>query len=196
MAIKLIALALTFIFSQKSQSQVILNNDTSYTPYSDKLIKQIDSTFHLIQQYDFEFRFWIQHAKSVKRQLFILALKDKHWSARLFERTYKGSDTLIELPVKQDGLENLWRKLESNNLLTIKDDSELRDKKGDAPFLKIFDGASFRFELLTASSKRSYVYHCPKGYSKEFRYIKEYKWIVRMIKLIYKYCDINPNYIC
>lgn len=105
-------------------------------------------------------------------------------------------DTLIEVPVKQNDLINLWMNLNKNNICTISKDYDLRDKTGNEINLAIHDGISFHFELLNTKSKRSYFYHCPKGHSEEYKYIKEYKWVTNIVELIFTYCGINRNYIC
>lgn len=177
-------------------TQPKFNNDTSYRPFYNFLFEEIDSTFRLSKNNEFEFRLLITHSRTMANTLFILSLKNNHWSARLFERTRMRVDTLIERPVNQQDLVKLWKELEKNNVLTIPESHDLRDRKGNEIDLFIHDGMYFRFELLTADNKRSYSYHCPKAYQEEYKYIKAYRNVVSIIRLIYKYCAIKPAYIC
>ena len=75
-------------------------------------------------------RFWCTYSKTMKRQLFILTLKNNNWTARLFEKTYFQKDTLLEIKINQNDLLELWKKLKENNVLNIPNESELRDKSG------------------------------------------------------------------
>ncbi len=177
-------------------SQINFKNDTSFRVYSHSLFTVIDSTFQLTKNPEFEIRFWTQFAKTMKRQLFVLSLsKGGIWSGRLFEKTYKDIDTLVEKQVDQSNLKSLWKELRRNNIQELPDENEIRDKSGEEINLRVFHGITVVCELISKQSKRSYRYYAPKSHSDEFKYIKEYKSVVRITSAIFKYCGIPLRYI-
>lgn len=193
---KIILFLLIFIiaiFTDNIKAQPSFDNDTSYTSIFQSLIQQIDSNFILEKKVDFELRLWTQISKTAERRLFILTLKENKWSARFFQRIIFQKDTLIEVHVSQKNLETLWRQLKKNRILILPDQSDLRDRNGKEILDPIYDGHSYRFELLTREKKRTYSYTCPKNFYENYKYIEEYKRVVNLVKLIYKHLRIEYN---
>jgi hypothetical protein len=174
-------------------SQPIVKNDTTYQPFLQNLVTEIDSNFHLEKNVDFEMRFWTLISKTMERRLFVLSLNKGKWTSRLFKKTNYLIDKLVEVPLSQTNLEKLWKDLNKNNLLTISQEHELRDKKGNEINDPVHDGISYWFEFTSKKNKRSYWYHCPKMFSEDYRDIKEYKYVVNIITLIYKHCLLWLN---
>jgi hypothetical protein len=183
----------TLLTLKSAFSQPIFKNDTSYKPFSQNLAKEIDSNFHLEKNVDFEMSFWTLISKTMERRLFVLSLNNGKWTARLFKKTYYLTDTLVEVSISQKNLEKLWKNLNKNNLLTISEEFELRDKKGNEINDRVHDGISYSFEFISKKNKRGYWYHCPKRFSEEYKYIKEYKYVLDIIRLIYKHCLVQLN---
>lgn len=174
-------------------SQPVFQNDSTFKPFHKSLFNEIDSAFKLDKEAQFELRFWTLSSKTMKRQLFILSLKNSNWTARLFSRTVYQKDTLIEISVIQTNLNKLWKKLKKKNLLTIPREEDLVDKNGNQINDPIHDGVSYLFELISTENKRWYWYHCPKSFSEDYKYIKEYKDVVGIIKIVYKHCRLTIN---
>ena len=172
-------------------SQIHFENYTSFKPVFLTLLNKIDSTFQLSKNEIFELRFWIRYDKTMKIQLFVLSLNQKkEWSARFFEKTYCGIDTLIEKPVDQTDLGKLWKELNTNKILTIPKDYDIRDKSGKEINLYPRHGISIICELLSDKIKRSYRYSAPKLHHEEYKYIDEYKWVLEITRAIFIYCEI------
>lgn len=190
-----ILISIVLSFKNNIRAQPVFNNDTSHTSIFESLIHQVDSSFSLEKNVDFELRFWTLISKTAERRLFILYLKDSKWSARFFQKIIFQKDTLKEVPVSQENLEALWKQLKKNRILTLPHEDDLRDKNGKEILDPVYDGHSYRFELLTKKNKRSYRYTCPNSFSKDYRNIKEYKQVVKLVRLIYKYLKIE-YYIC
>ena len=104
--------------------QPIFNNDTSFKASSETLYSIIDSSFNLEKNNDFEMRFWCTYSKTMKRQLFILALKNNNWTARLFEKPYFQKDTLLEIKINQNDLNYICKQklLITNSFYSISAD--------------------------------------------------------------------------
>jgi hypothetical protein len=189
----LLLLLFNLLIAKSMVAQPVFKNDTAFRPFSQQLVTTIDSNFHLKSNADFELRFWTLIAKTLERRLFILYLDNGKWTARLFRKTSFLKDTLVEITVKQDKLKKLRERLNEYKLLTIKNEAELRDKYGNEINDPVYDGISYCFELITGKNKRSYWYHCPKSSAENYPYIKEYKYIVKIITLIYQHCFLALN---
>jgi hypothetical protein len=173
--------------------QPVFRNDTAFRPFLQNLVVKIDSNFHLEKDADFEMRFWTLISKTMERRLFILSQKNGKWTARLFLKTTYFKDTLTEVSIAQVILEKLWEKLNKYDLLTIPGEYELRDRDGEEINDPIHDGISYWFEFTTKKNKRGYRYRCPKSFSEEYKYIKEYGKVVNIITLIYRHCLLKLN---
>lgn len=171
-------------------SQVSLDNDTSYRPLFHSTLKEIDSTFNLSTNADFELRFWSIASKTMERRLFTLTFKGDKVKGRLFKRTIHQKDTLLEIPVNQDNLTDLWEKLKRHNLLFIPDASVLRNKKGEEANLFIHDGIRYSFELITPGRKRSFSYTCPRMHSAEYKKIVEFKQVAKIVQILEEYIGV------
>ncbi len=176
-------------------SQPVFKNDSLYQPLHTSLLRKIDSTFHLAKNNNFEFRLYVSHPKMIKSQFFILTQKNNLWALRLFEKRYKFDDSLVEISVKQNGLTKLWKALEQNNILTMLDADELKDKDGNGIDDVCYHGTHYFFDLITIINKRSYSYYCAEGLSQKYKYIKEYKRVINIVKLLYRHCNINSYYL-
>ena len=182
--------------AKKSYAQFDFRNDTAFIEVFGTLKNQIDTTYTLTKDFDFEFRFWINYGKLTGTALFVLTNRNNKWSARLFKRKTHPEINLSEIKVSNENLNTLWAKLNANHILSIKNSYELKDRNGNYADIKIYDGTSFYFELITKTKRRNYFYHCPKDCREEYKYIREYKWVLNIINLIYKHCKLDPNSIC
>lgn len=192
----LIIAVFIFVSCGVSIGQFSFKNDTSFAPFFQSFIKKVDSSFTLSKENAFELRFWALQAKTQDKYLFILTNKNNSWTARLFTEKGHYAEPLAEKELQPGNPAKLWEQLNKKNLLAIPDNSELKDKKDNVLDVSAYDGATYIFELITKTNKRSYLYHCPKINAEEYKNIKEFGQVVAMIRLIYSYCGISPNYIC
>lgn len=179
-----------------SAGQFDFPNDTSFHPFLQTRYNKIDSMFHLIRNNDFELRFWSTYGKNSGWSLFILSYKDSTWSARWFEQTMKGKNVLIEKAISNNSPGKLWKQLTKQNVLTLANSTELKDTTGKDADLPIVCGSSYFINLITPNKKRSYYYSCPKAHSEGYPYIKEFRQIVTIIEMIYKYVGLPTYYLC
>lgn len=194
----------------------------SYDKYYDyeKLNQSIDKDFDIKNDYDFELRFWIDPAPMSGRSLFQLRKKDNKWIARFFTHTVelkenKAHSYWKEKELNQDNLDELWHMLTVNQLLTLPTLDSIRDKMrvysadtlavqgiytqlSGRPYYNpyILDGVLYRTELKTQDKKRSYTYHCPKGYMKECPNVEELFRAYAIAYLIFRRIGWNPDDIC
>ncbi|KLT64715.1 hypothetical protein [Pedobacter sp. BMA] len=91
---------------------------------------QIDSAFKLDKSYDFEFRLW---ELPMSYQVFVLRYAGGKWSARRFAETNIVNNTrrFGEKPVDQEKLTPLWYLLNSEKILTLPPESDLKAQLSD-----------------------------------------------------------------
>ncbi len=196
-------------------------NDTYNKHYDyEKLNKDINKEFGVTDKYDFEFRFWIEPAPMSGRSIFILSKKDDQWNARCFTQKVKIQDQVVsvywqEKELAQNDLVELWGKLRGNQILTLPTLDSIRDKMriysadtlavqgiytnlSGGPYYDpyILDGVLYRIELRTQDKKRSYSYHCPKGYLKECPNVEELFRAYAIVCLVFRKIGWDPDNIC
>lgn len=186
------------LFSLTSQlyCQPIFENDSSYFQFGQPTLREIKRKFSFETNVDFEFQFWVAYSKTMKTQTLILTQKNNNWTARVFERIRKGQDTLIELSIDQSKLPQLWKRLNKNKICNIPKDEDLRDKNGNEINDPIYDGIFYYFSFVTKDRQRCYSYRCPKSFSEDYKEVKAYRQVVKVIKLLFQYLGIGYNYIC
>jgi hypothetical protein len=187
---------ISFFLTSEGNCQPIFENDSSYYQYNRATLREIKKNFNLETNTDFEFQFWTAYPKTMKTQTLILTLKNNKWKARVFERIRKDQDTLIELPIVQFKLSQLWKRLNRNQICTIPKDEDLRDKNGNEINDPTHDGIFYYFSFVTAKSKRCFSYICPKSFSEEYKEVKAYRQVVEVIEILFLYLGIGNNYIC
>jgi len=199
-------------------------NDT-YNKYYDyaSLNKSIDDDFNIKNDFDldFELRLWIEPAPMSGRSLFMMRKKNDVWNARFFTFTLEfREDKSIhsyweEKELSQDNLDELWRMLTINQVLTLPTLDSIRDKMrvytadtlavqgiytdlSGGPYYNpyILDGVQYRIELRTPDKKRSYSYHCPAGYMKECPNVEELYRAYAIIALIFRRTGLSLDIIC
>ncbi|NDV95126.1 hypothetical protein D0T84_09360 [Dysgonomonas sp. 521] len=197
--------------------------DDAYNKYYDykRLNKSIDKDFDIKNDFDFELRFWIEPAPMSGRSLFLLRKKDDKWNVRFFTHTleFKEDESIHsywkEKELEQKGLSGLWQMLRDNHILTLPTLDSIRDKMrvysadtlaaqgiytqlSGGPYYNpyVLDGVSYRTELRTKDKKRSYSYHCPKGYLKECTNVEELYRAYAIVYLIFRRIGLNPDDIC
>ena len=160
-------------------------------------IKLIDSLYHVTKEGDFQLLFWMLPEQEVRRTLLVLTSKNGQWQARYLERVKEdGSFIWKERAVSQEGLDNLWKELQENDVLHIKTSSDLKTVTGQAAFKPVEkNGILYFFELLDRKGKRSYYYRCPNYQQQYFNHI-EFTRIVNMIQLLYKFTKEKEKPIC
>jgi len=191
----------TLIICQQAIAQPVFKNDSSYSAYGKWVLPELDSVFHLNNNPDFTFRVWIDVYLQMRKQVFILSLKDGKWSARFFVYGWKvkpGTDTLdgkeyLEIKAPEDKIPDLLKGLEKNNYLDIPESETLRDRKGKLAHQYVLDGTFYCFELISANSKRLYSYHCPGVDKKAYPYIKTFKQVLNIIGLVHKYFGLHHS---
>lgn len=196
-------------------------NDIYNKHYNYKgLNKDINKKFGLADNYDFELRLWVEPAPMSGRSVFILRQKNNLWNARYFTEKIKVEGEAVsafwkEKELVQDDLGQLWQNLRNNQILTLPTLDSIRNKMrvyyadtlyisglnfplSDGPYYKpyILDGVSYRIELKTQNKKRSYTYHCPRGYLKECPNVEELFRAYAIVALIFRKVGLNPNTIC
>jgi hypothetical protein len=149
----LLILFVIFFIAHSTYCQPVFKNDTAFHPFLQTIVTEIDSNYHLQKNADFEMRFWTWISKTMERRLFILSLNSGKWTARLFKKTSFLKDTLFEIPVVQNNLEQLWKKLNKYNLLIIPNEYDLRNKNGNEINNPVHDGISYWFEFITNNNK-------------------------------------------
>lgn len=88
-----------------------ISQPTTYEPTFQSAGKEIENRFTLNKSTDLEFRFGTKNPLTRKIQLFILSQVQNKWQARFFEKTVRGTDTLVEIPLSQNNLYLLWESL-------------------------------------------------------------------------------------
>jgi hypothetical protein len=177
-------------------AQFDFQNNPNYKPFLSKTYKKTERVYHLNHNNDFELRFWAVRFLDMNINLFVLSSKDGVWSARFFNNAETGDFSLKEKKLAEENIGELWDGLIENNILSISNSSLLKDSSGKEATIAINDGTSYNFELVTPKSKRDYFYHCPKEHALEYKYIKEFSWVVNIIELIFKYCKLSDELLC
>ena len=160
-------------------------------------IEDIDTKFHLEKNNDFELRLWTFSRTSdyqLLPTLFILSNKSGKWNARYF-KDIAINGKIKELSLKTEGLEQLWKHLNENDVLTIPEAFTLEDKNGE-PILQDKDGVLFSFELLSRNAVRHFAYKCPTEFANKFDYLQTYKKVAEIVRLIFNYVGENKDMLC
>jgi hypothetical protein len=199
------SLILSFYFCTSSFGQIDFKADTSSNNTNNVIYHLIDSTFKLDNSFDFQLRFWTFPSLEDYTSIFILSKKNNHWTARFFEFRKLVINKITEISVNQNKLDGLWEKLNKNQILTLPNQWDLRDKfvkfssdttealysEGNERRIAMTDGVQYIFELSTQIKKRSYSYHCPKSYLTHFANVEELYRAFVLIILIRKYLGLN-----
>lgn len=216
---KKILVILFTLFAVNGYSQIGFDDDPeSFKDWYDsiynyeKINKQFDKEFKLTKDYDFEFRLWIDPSPMTNRLLFVMKKKADNWTAGFYKNV---SGRMEEVAVDQSDLDKLWGDLMRNKVLTVPTQKDVRDKMrvfssdtlyafgyndpfSNGPYYDpyILDGVFYRIELRTPDKKRSYTYHCPKGYLQECPNVEELFRAYAIVCLIYRRLGLNPDNIC
>jgi hypothetical protein len=164
-------------------------------------MEEIDQKFGLDKDYDFELRLFIFPKFADTKtglSLFILNSKNGNWKARLFEQAWSLKNS-VEIPLRSEGLDSLWKGLLENNVLNIPLTQYLVDKKGELILDQLeSDNHSFiyTFELLTPAATRSYSYKCPMAFSKKYDSVPEFRKVANIVRLILKFCELEHKLAC
>jgi hypothetical protein len=176
-------LTLFFIFGK---AQVQFHNDSAFK--SSHFDKEVDSVFNIQKDVDFEFRFTIVPSTFIPgRQItfFILTQNHNRWKGRLFKRI---NSKYSETPIDSSNLKNLWTQLLNQEVLTMPNDFDLKDKQGEIARTNMKDGTTYYFSLVSKTAKRSYSYYSPKSAIEDYPEIAAFKHVSNIIDLIKKYC--------
>jgi len=187
----------SLFYFQLAYSQFSIVDDSTDMRIQSSALEKIDKRFRLDKDNDFELRLWIfpkTTDKSTNLSLFILSNKSGSWNARLFQNAWS-KEKMNEAILKKEELEQLWKNLNNNNVLTIPKAWTLIDKKGDN-IIQDADEVLFSFELLTKQAVRHYAYKCPDKFSREYNYIEAYKNVAAIIKYIIDFAGLNISIIC
>ncbi|MDH6307633.1 hypothetical protein M2451_000082 [Dysgonomonas sp. PFB1-18] len=182
--------------------------------------KEINTEFKLKNDYDFELRLWTDPAPVLGPSVFVMQQKDNKWTAQYYAQAIrKEGDKYIPYWKKKDldseKLNELWAKLVENQVLTLPTQDSIRDRMriystdtlavfyppnqlAGWPYYApaILDGMIYRVELRTKKKKRTYTYHCPKGYLENCPNVEELYRAYAIIVLIRKYAGLNLSAIC
>ena len=190
-------LLMGIILSNFSFSQFSFVDDSTDSRIQSGAFDEIDKQFKLEKDNDFELRLWTFPGisdNSSKASLFILSYRIGNWEARLFQDIWM-TGKVKEVPLKKEGLEQLWKQLNENDVLSIPRAYTLLDKKGDMIIQENL-GTLYSFELLSRKAVRHYAYHCPKEFSNKYDYVPTYKKVALIVQYIGAYIGINQDLIC
>ncbi len=184
--------------STLSFGQFFFMSDSTDMRIQSGAMEGIDKKFSLQKDNEFELRLFIFPKGSdnkVGLSIFIIFFNSGEWKARLFKNAWLPEQSL-EIPLKSDGLDSLWKELDKNNVLTIPLAQNLVDKKGEILIDQLqADNNSiiYSFELLTKNAYRSYTYRCPLEFSRKYDYIITFKNVSNIVQLILQFCKIEKS---
>jgi hypothetical protein len=199
--VKLIILPILSCFFLNSWGQINFECDTTAKENDfrynqvDSRYNYVDSLFKLQKENDFELYVITDLVKSLSWHFFILTFKSGKWSGRFFIKESYPNLPLREISGMQSKIDCLWSKLNSENILTLKSQEQLRSNEGEEPKLAILDGVGYTFVLVANGCKRSFHYSNPKLYSQEFKHISEFKWVIKIIEWINTAFNLSRNMI-
>jgi len=155
-------------------------------------IKDIDARYQVYRKGDFQLLFWTLQGQQDRRTLLVLTNENKQWQARYFERQKdNGVPVWKELPIFQEGIEILWKRLQENNVLHLNSSEDIKDFS----FHPVQGGVLYYFELLDKRGKRTYYYNCPR-HQQQYNSHKEFSLIINMIQLINNFTQDKLHHIC
>jgi hypothetical protein len=194
---KIAILSILFQFCLNDlKCQIKFTPDSLNGHYRDKVIWRLDSTFHLIKDVDFEFRFFSDAGYGKRMKVFIISLKGSHWTVRFFENRRDSMLLFTEKKISNDRTEQLWLALEKKGILTFPNYWQLKDSLNQDTQYPGIHGTDFYFEFLASCGRRSCVYKCPNSFKEEYPYIPEYRKVADIIKLIFVFCGLPAERIC
>lgn len=201
-------LIIIMLFAIKSSAQINFRNESGSHPINDeKLEKEINKNFKIPQNNELEFRLYTLPTLTTSSSLFVMRLNNKIWEAHLFRKNHNSS--WVAEDVDNNGLDNLWSKLDKNQVLTLPDQEDIKDKmkifKADTTAVledwghmqtQVMDGVIYHFELTQYNyCKRAYSYHCPYTYLQKYPNIEELYRAYAIIILVYKHLGM-PLSVC
>ncbi len=188
----LIPLILSFAISK---AQITFKSDASFMTWDTILLKEIDSSFNLEKNNEFELRCWMLSSLNIDSKLFILTKNNNKFNARFFDKNNDNAK-YVEKLIDSRNLSHFWKELKKNHVLTIVDSDSLVDKNGKKLYNTVYGHTAYVIDLITEKNKRSYFYFCPKECFKTYPLIKEFKWFFNIINLIHQICRSAPNTDC
>lgn len=191
-----IFLFFSLAISIHSFGQFTFKDDNTDMRIQGGVMEEIDKKFNLQKDNEFEFRLFILPNRSDNQEglyIFIISFNSGLWKSRLFKNAWS-TEQSQEIPLKSDGLDNLWKELDKNNVINIPLAQTLVDKSGKIVIDQLERGDSsilYSFELLTKDAYRSYAYKCPLKFSKKYDYISTFKSVSNIVQLILLFCKIE-----
>ena len=185
---RILLVAILTLFSIIGKAQVQFHGDSTFkSSYFDK---EFDSVFNLHKDVDFAFRFTIVPSTIIPgRQitLFLLTQNHNQWEGRLFKRI---NNKYSETPIDSSTLQNLWSQLLNQEILTIPNAFDLKDKEGEIARTNMKDGTTYYFSLVSKAARRSYSYYSPQSAVEDYPEIEAFKHVSNIIDIIKKYCSL------
>lgn len=183
MRVKLLSVVLVFL-ATNSYAQFDFAGNASYK----KIETGADSIFQISKSYDFEFRLYSLGAFPPFRSLFILAVKNGVYSARVFkmERVDSARWDWVELNIPGKNVEKLWFAIHRNHVFDLPPFQKIHDENEDIPMPK--DGISYSVEYSTRDKINGALYYrCPRSLAKLYPKIKPVVQIAEIIRLVYEF---------
>jgi hypothetical protein len=167
---------------------------------------KLDSILNLEKDYDFQFRLWKDGFFCTS--VFVLTYKNQKWGARYFDKVSSKKEFvsgqkrgMVERKVNPSILKQLWWLMEENEILTLPDQSLIKDRLAtyfvdtityslSKSTMVMTDGIRYTFELKSPKKKRCYSYSNPESFYKEYK-IKELAEVVSTIKIVDKFLELN-----
>ena len=204
---KTISILLFILIVFKIYGQPSFPNDTTYSPFFEGTINDLDSLYKIKGDKNFEFRLWIiTHKPFYRIQLFSLYQNNNILSARCFEQGWVQLDSLqvikkyIEekaIPdTSQQNIQKLLKLLNKNNYLTNQRSEDVTGRNGKRARLYGCHCYDYVFVLLSNKNKRIYNYDCPVIHAKKYKNIKVFKNIVNITKAIFEFCGLKDYRPC
>ena len=187
-------LTITFLLFQfQIHAQPKFENDSNYQPYY--LRKIVDSIFKIKVSNDFEFRYYMRHSSLFGGNASVITItqNNNQWSSHVYKLTFFPVEQFCEVKQKTNDLLSLWQMLEKERVLTLPDNSLLKDKNGEIAYSGTKDGTTYTFELTSRLARRSYSYYAPYGAIEEYPEIKEFTLVEQIIELLHKHFELKCN---
>lgn len=174
-----------FLLYQAS-AQPKFKNDSSYQPCF--LRHVVDSIFTTRDSADFEFRLYMRECPLFggNATVIILAFNRGQWSSHVYKLSFFPAEKFWEVAQKPFNVASLWQGLENDGVLTLPDNSVLKDKRGETAYSHTRDGTTYIFELTSRTARKAYSYYAPYGAIGEYPKIKEFARVMHIIEVMQK----------
>ncbi|WP_077922460.1 hypothetical protein [Spirosoma sp. 209] len=223
---QVIRIGLLLLIGQTGWAGGVVDDSVKASARFEHLAQQVGLRDLRLKPAEYQVRIWINESLTYgdADELYVIDKKEtglflSHYALQWRQNTIKKARRLVH---KQVADTLVWQQLLADDLLTLPDQSLLKDNinpkpnprdttvrvsvhsdsgvtiraKKTEPRAIMSDGVNYRFDIVSANTRRSYTYHCPVGYAGVKPRVVELQKVVSLLKRIFTLFDTPTSSLC